>query len=103
MSTNPSPFFELNYDGPPPARPRPTTFKIVEGTGTAKMPDIRRQALSAIEALMASSDPETAGEREQLQAFVEAHPGRPEIALAEHLLALRPYLDIRRPGPERRP
>ena len=42
---------------------------------------------------MALSDPESAREREQLKAYVEAHPGQPEVALAKHLLALRPHID----------
>lgn len=43
---------------------------------------------------MALSGPEGAAEREQLRAYVEAHPGQPEVALAKHLLALRPYVDV---------
>lgn len=42
---------------------------------------------------MALSDPEGARERELLRAYVEAHPGQPEVALAKHLLAPRPYID----------
>jgi len=49
---------------------------------------------------MADSDPETAQEREQLQAFVAAHPGEPEVALAHHLLAVRPLLDELNAGGE---
>lgn len=44
---------------------------------------------------MAASGPEYAREQEQLRTLVEAHPGQPEIALAKHLLAVRPYLDSR--------
>jgi hypothetical protein len=57
------------------------------------MPDIRRQAITAIEALMSLTDPESAREREQLMAYVQAHPEQPEIALAKHLLALQPDRD----------
>ena len=57
------------------------------------MPDIRRQAITAIEALMSLTDPESAREREQLRAYVEAHPDQPEVALAKHLLALQPYMN----------
>ena len=56
------------------------------------MPDIRRQAIAGIEALMALSHPEGEREREQLRAYVEAHPGQPEVALAKHLLAFRSYI-----------
>lgn len=45
---------------------------------------------------MALSDPQSAREREKLRAHVDAHPGQPEVALAKHLLALRPYID--KPG-----
>lgn len=68
------------------------TFGISEAQGK-NMPDIRRQAIVAIEVLMAASGPGSAQEQEQLRQLVEAHPGRPEIALAKHLLAVRPYLD----------
>ena len=57
------------------------------------MPEIRRQAMAIIEELMAATDAGTAHEREQLRAFVEAHPGQPEVALAQHLLTVRPLLD----------
>ena len=56
------------------------------------MPEIRRQAIAGIEALMALPDPEGAREREQLRAYVEAHPGQPEVALAKHLLAFKSYI-----------
>ena len=69
------------------------------------MPDIRRQAIAAIDALLALSDPESSREREQLRAYVEAHPGQPEVALAKHLLALRPWLAQPRAeaGPDNQP
>lgn len=58
-----------------------------------KTPEIRRQAMAIIEELLALSGPEAAREREQLRALVEAHPGQPEVALAHHLLAVRPLLE----------
>lgn len=42
---------------------------------------------------MSLTDPESAREREQLRTYVEAHPEQPEVALAKHLLALRPHMD----------
>lgn len=48
---------------------------------------------------MSMTGPESAREREQLRAYVEAQPEQPEVALAKHLLALRPDLD--RPKPVR--
>ena len=93
MSTSPFPFPERSLGGTPPPRARLISLSRVEAPGGKKMPDIRRQAIAAIEALMALSDPESAREREQLKAYVEAHPGQPEVALAKHLLALRPHID----------
>ncbi|MCB5290599.1 hypothetical protein BJQ90_00011 [Arthrobacter sp. SO3] len=52
---------------------------------------------------MARPDPEGEREREQLRAYVEAHPGQPEVALAKHLLALRPYIDDADAGVGSRP
>lgn len=53
---------------------------------------------------MALPDPESASEREQLRAYLEAHPGQPEVALAKHLLDTRPYIEdpSAGAGPERR-
>ena len=93
MSTSPFSLPERSLGGTPPWRPRLVTISSVEVPHGKKMPDIRRQAIAAIEALMALSDPESAHERDQLKACVEAHPGQPEVALAKHLLALRPYID----------
>lgn len=90
MSTTPSSLPERSLDGPPPSRPRPIFFS--KDRSGKKMPDIRRQAMAAVEALMALSDQESAREREKLKAYVEAHPGQPEIALAKHLLSLRPSI-----------
>ena len=50
---------------------------------------IRRQAAGIIAMVLADSAPEQSRARDHLRKCVEAHPGRPEIALAEHLSALR--------------
>lgn len=50
---------------------------------------IRRQAAAIIDAVLSAPAPEGAGIRERLREHLAAHPGRPETALAEHLMALR--------------
>ncbi|NUU33068.1 EAL domain-containing protein [Arthrobacter sp. C9C5] len=50
---------------------------------------IRRQAAEIIDAVLSASEPERAEVRDQLRRCLAAHPGRPEAALVEHLLALR--------------
>lgn len=102
MSTHPSSLPERSLSEPPPSRPRLVSIRTVEAPGAETMPDIRRQAIAVIEALLALSDPASEREREQLRSYVEAHPGRPEIALANHLLALRPHIDGSDAGPGQR-
>ena len=105
MSTNPSSIPEhdpaQDHAGFAPWRPGRAALRIVE---TARrrdaVPEIRRQAMAIIEELMAVTDPETEHEREQLRAFVEDHPGQPEVALAQHLLAVRPLLERLSAGEE---
>lgn len=96
MSTNPSSIPEntsgQNLAGIAPWRRGLVSVRSVDAPGRQdRVPDIRRQAAAIIEALMA--DTQAAYEREQLQAFLAAHPGQPEVALAQHLLAVRPLLD----------
>ena len=50
---------------------------------------IRRQAAGIIAMVLGDSTPEQARVQDHLRKCVDAHPGRPEIALAEHLSALR--------------
>lgn len=50
---------------------------------------IRRQAAGIIAMVLADSAPEQARARDHLRNCMDANPGRPEIALAEHLSALR--------------
>jgi hypothetical protein len=50
---------------------------------------IRRQAADIIEAVLSGTDPHQAQARDELRRLVAAHPGRPEIALAEDLLRVR--------------
>jgi EAL domain-containing protein (putative c-di-GMP-specific phosphodiesterase class I) len=50
---------------------------------------IRRQASAIIETVLADPIPEQDRIRDQLHEHVAAHPGHPETALAEHLMALR--------------
>ncbi|MEO5781153.1 MULTISPECIES: hypothetical protein [Arthrobacter] len=51
-------------------------------------PGIRQQTLMIIGIVLAGDDPEQAPARDLLRARLEANPGRPELALAEHLGAL---------------
>lgn len=55
----------------------------------AQPPGIRRQAAWIIETVLADPSPGQAHVRGMLREHVAAHPGRPDIALAEHLTALR--------------
>jgi hypothetical protein len=91
MSTSPFSLPEPSLSAPSPLRLLAPSR--VEPRDGKKMPDIRRQAITAIEALMSLTDLESAREREQLRAYVEAHPDQPEVALAKHLLALQPYMN----------
>jgi hypothetical protein len=50
---------------------------------------IRHQAARIIEAVLADTAPEHGRARELLRQHVAAHPGRPELALVEHLAALK--------------
>ena len=53
------------------------------------VPVIRRQSAKIIEAVLSGSAPEQASARDQLREHLAAHPGRPDIALAEHLATFR--------------
>ena len=50
---------------------------------------IRLQAAEIIAEVLSDSSPGQARAREQLCRLLQANPGRPEVALAEHLIALR--------------
>jgi hypothetical protein len=50
---------------------------------------IRLQAAEIIAAVLSDSAPEQARARDQLCRLLQANPGRPEVALAAHLIALR--------------
>jgi hypothetical protein len=73
-------------EGPPMNRTaEPWTTEAVPGEAWG----IRRQAAGIIAMVLADSAPEQARARDHLVKCVDAYPGRPEIALAEHLSALR--------------
>jgi hypothetical protein len=57
--------------------------------GAGEAWSIRRQAAGIIAMVLADFTPEQARARDHLRKCVDAHPGQPEIALAEHLSALR--------------
>jgi hypothetical protein len=50
---------------------------------------IRLQAAEIIAAVLSDSSPGRARARDQLCRLLRANPGKPEVALAEHLIALR--------------
>jgi len=50
---------------------------------------IGRQAADIIDAVLSAPAPEEAGIRDRLREHVASHPGHPETALAEHLMAIR--------------
>ncbi len=50
---------------------------------------IRLQAAEIIAVVLSDSTPGQARARDQLSRLLQAHPGRPEVALAAHLIALR--------------
>lgn len=49
------------------------------------VPGIRKQAAEIIDAVLSGSAPGQASARDRLREHLSAHPGRPDIALAEHL------------------
>lgn len=57
--------------------------------GSGEAWGIRRQAEGIIAMVLADSAPEQSRARDHLRKCVGANPGRPEIALAEHLSDLR--------------
>jgi EAL domain-containing protein (putative c-di-GMP-specific phosphodiesterase class I) len=83
---------------PPPSisgRPRkaPSADKDSVPTAAGKLPGIRRQAAWIAEQVLAGADEEQASVRALLREHLAAYPGRPEIALAEHLISLRALTD----------
>jgi hypothetical protein len=57
--------------------------------GSGEAWGIRRQAAGIIAMVLADSAPEQSRAQDHLRKCVDANPGRPEIALAEHLSDLR--------------
>ena len=64
---------------------------------------IRRQAADIIEEVLSGTDPHQARARDELRRLVAAHPGRPEIALAEDLLRIRGLRLVSGARPDRLP
>ena len=63
---------------------------LVSGAGHAASADgIRHQAAGIIDAVLADTAPENDRARELLRQQIAAHPGQPERALFEHLVALK--------------
>lgn len=80
MPTDPSSF--STRSGQPPADPVP-------GERGSTTSGIRRQAREIINAVLSDPSPGQARARDLLREHLAAHPGNPEKALAEHLMALR--------------
>ncbi|MCB5275266.1 putative signaling protein [Arthrobacter sp. SO5] len=59
------------------------------GNQPGTTPGIRRQAAEIIDAVLSQTAPENAPVRDQLREHHAANPGRPEVALAEHIASLR--------------
>lgn len=59
---------------------------------------IREQAADILQEILAGTDPDQASARNALLKQCAAHPGHPEIALAEHLLTLRGITVLTSPG-----
>jgi len=85
---------------------------LAGGAGrAANAAGIRHQAARIIEAVLADTTPEHRRARELLRQQVAAHPGRPDLALVEHLAALKAVAGpfdgsveaANRLGPERAP
>jgi hypothetical protein len=78
----------------------PSADRWTADPGSGEAWGIRRQAARIIAMVLADSAPEEARARQHLRKCLAARPGRPEIALAEHLSALRleaaggPPLDV---------
>jgi len=76
---------------PPSAVPEPAPVSAeselpARGAATTTL---RQQVLEIIDAVLADTEAEGEWARTQLRSFLEAHPGDPERALLEHLIATR--------------
>ena len=95
MSVEPSSTSERPDEGDP--------HDLVSGAEQAASADaIRHQAIRIIDAVLADTAPDHHRARELLRQQIAAHPGQPERALMEHLLALKalsePYEGTPDPG-----
>lgn len=76
------------------ARPKhpkedPSADPWEKGPEGSRVRGIRLQAAEIIAAVLSDSAPGQARARDQLYRLMQANPGRPEVALAAHLIALR--------------
>lgn len=72
-----------------PSHGHTPTDASVNGPEDSWARGIRLQATEIIAEVLSDSSPGQARAREQLCRLLQANPGRPEAALAEHLIALR--------------
>ncbi|MBT8159210.1 MULTISPECIES: EAL domain-containing protein [Arthrobacter] len=78
---------------------KPSSLAVAEALGhatsetirpsTNELLGLRSQVLEIIDEVLADSSETSEEVREQLRKHLEAHPGRPEIALLEHLASLK--------------
>lgn len=92
MQLDPS-SFSARSGSQPPSGPVPG------GRYSNKVSGIRRQAREIINAVLSDPSPGQARARDLLREHLAAHPGNPERALAEHLMALRSLIEAPDPLP----
>ena len=71
-----------------PAEPEPEAL-LHDGATPDMTAGVRRQAHSIMEHVLQTAPP---NQREQLRSYQQAFAGRPELALAEFLRAVRPKI-----------
>ena len=71
-----------------PSHGHTPTDALVNEPEDSRARGIRLQATEIIAEVLSDSSPGQAGARDQLCRLLQANPGRPEVALAEHLIAL---------------
>ena len=72
-----------------PSHGHTPTDALVNEPEDSRARGIRLQATEIIAEVLSDSSPGQAGARDQLCRLLQANPGRPEVALAEYLIALR--------------
>lgn len=76
---------------------KPATLAERMPTGES-LAGIRDQAADIIQEVLSGTDPDQASARRALLSQCAAHPGHPDMALAEHLLTIRGLTVLTPPG-----